>query len=785
MYRLGAVLVFKGGRESLTRLALTAVAVAVGVVILLSVFSEFNAYQKTSDRQSWESTTGAPPLAVVGSTPGAELWNYSENIYDGRFIEQLDVAKLGPGAPVIPGMSVVPAPGQYYASAALAALLKSVPKDELSDRFSGTQVGLIGQAGLSYPSELAIIVGYTPSQLAHVSGTVEVTHVATAPQLQGTTNIYREAFGIGAIAVLFPLLILVNTATRLAAARREERYAAMRLVGATPHQINIMASVDAFIGSLAGVAFGSLVFLAVRPPLAHLSFSGVGFYSSYVAPVAWNYLAVIAGVPLIAAVSSLLSLRRVQISPLGVSRKSTPKPPGAWRLLPLGVGIFVLLSTAALVGTHPNTPATGLLLGFLLVMIGIAMSGSWIVMEANRFISNLAWTAPTLLASKRIADNPKVAYRAVSGLALAVFVGSAVSVVIPALNVAENPAGTRDGVLTNVLRVPYNETMASAGLPVATGLGLVHKVESYPGTIVVPIYANPQFEKYMLAQQSQGPGPIGANPNFNPPPDSVIGCASLKQIGVLGSCAPGVSAILFDSSQILGGDNPLYIYKSLPIASSSSQSTKLNIGALPLAGMLVKPANATALEQIRTYLTVYDEKAAQVPPAIGGDGNDQLSAWQAGVFEPETVGEVSAIRTNDSNNVGLVIQAIIALTLLTAGCSLAVGIGGSLVERKRPFTLLRVSGTSIRTLDAVVMLEAAIPLLVTSIVAAVVGLVIAVPVVSSLFKGFEAKGINYPIHADSGYFLAIGMGLVVALILVALTLPLLSYVTQPEDVRFE
>ena len=60
----------------------------------------------------------------------------------------------------------------------------------------------------------------------------------------------------------------------------------------------------------------------------------------------------------------------------------------------------------------------------------------------------------------------------------------------------------------------------------------------------------------------------------------------------------------------------------------------------------------------------------------------------------------------------------VALTLLVAGCSLAVSVGGNLVERKRPFTLLRVSGTPIATLYRVVLLEAILPLAAATVVAA-------------------------------------------------------------------
>ena len=331
MYRLGLRLILKGGREAFVRLMVTAVAVAIGVTILLGVFADFHAFQKTSDRPSWESTSGMAIFSVPKNAPNAMLWSYSENIYKGQFIEQLNLATLGRNAPVLPGISKLPGPGQFYVSPALARLLSTVPKDELGDRFSGTQIGTIGEAALSFPNELAIYDGYTPSQLIQQQGTVEVTHIATAPQLQGTTGIYKDAFGIGALAILFPLLILINTATRLSAARREERYAAMRLVGATLHQINVIASVDAIVSALFGAVLGSVVFMAVRPAIADISFSGVKFFSNYVTPTVWSYVIMIVGVPIIAAIASLISLRRVQISPLGISRKTTSPKPGAWR----------------------------------------------------------------------------------------------------------------------------------------------------------------------------------------------------------------------------------------------------------------------------------------------------------------------------------------------------------------------------------------------------------------------------------------------------------------------
>ena len=80
-----------------------------------------------------------------------------------------------------------------------------MPRDQLGDRFPGSQVGTVGYQALSGPNELVAIVGYPTAELAALPGTVTVDHIATAPDVEGTTALYRLAFGIGAIMVLFPL----------------------------------------------------------------------------------------------------------------------------------------------------------------------------------------------------------------------------------------------------------------------------------------------------------------------------------------------------------------------------------------------------------------------------------------------------------------------------------------------------------------------------------------------------------------------------------------------------
>jgi len=177
--RLGLQLVLASGREALTRLLVITVAAAAGVALLLAVLAEFHAFQAGSSRPCWECTQ-APALSRP--LPGHGLAaNYSVDFYQGQTIERLDVAALGPGAPVPPGISRLPGPGEYYASPALAHLLRTVPAGQLGDRFPGTLAGAIGDAALTGPDELVIYVGYEPSALAKVPATRWVTAIGTAP----------------------------------------------------------------------------------------------------------------------------------------------------------------------------------------------------------------------------------------------------------------------------------------------------------------------------------------------------------------------------------------------------------------------------------------------------------------------------------------------------------------------------------------------------------------------------------------------------------------------------
>jgi hypothetical protein len=142
---------------------------------------------------------------------------------------------------------------------------------------------------------------------------------------------------------------------------------------------------------------------------------------------------------------------------------------------------------------------------------------------------------------------------------------------------------------------------------------------------------------------------------------------------------------------------------------------------------------------------------------------------------------LETLRTNRQNSgksdrQGMPTRALtmILISLPIAGCTLAAGIAAGLADRKRPFSLLRLTGARLATLRQVVALEGAIPLLAVAAVAIGVG-----------FAGaamFATMSQNRPMVAQGpGYYLLTAGGLIVSLGIIAATFPLARWTPYLES----
>lgn len=729
MIALGLRFSLSGGREAGARLVFTALGVAIGVTLLLFTLSGFNGISTKQMRETWLLRTSAHNRApsVDETTSDPLWWRLVYDSYGKRPLLRLEVAATGVRSPQLLGVARTPQAGEYYVSPALARLIAAAPPDTLRARFPGRRVGIIAESGLPAPNSLLAIVGREPAQFGDLSGAIEVRSVETAPPEHDYSIFLRVVLGIGAVGLLVPVLVFVTTATRLAATRREERFAALRLVGATPPQVNLIAAVESGLGAVAGTAVGFLCFWLLRPLVARIPFTGDPFFPGDLT-LGWLAIAGVGvGVPLVAMVASLVTMRRVRISPLGVTRRVTPKPPRPRRLALVALGLGVLAAAPFL--TEGTATVRVLIAAFALIILGLMVAGSWLTMVGARLLTKVARRGTTLIASRRLSDNPGRAFSAISGLIIAVFVGT---VFVGVVHTAVNTYGTTLG-------------------PLSLPAGAVSQwCDGYPGGGLAPTDADILLTRIMRLRGVRAVVPVRAPVRqIDGDKHGLVATADWRRLPTLNAPRGRGDTISMDTDAFLSGH---------------LRSERCEAGPAPAGGLPSRPLQALIVvtdgqqENIERVRTALQAALPVAPPAFIASqldtGDQQLTVLQRMV------------------DVGIV------LSLIIAGCSLAVSVASGLIERRRSFTLLRLAGMPLAHLRQVVVLEAAVPLVLATFAAAGIGFLAA----DLILRTTGNYGVSSP---PISYFLIVGGGLAAALGVVCATLPLLHRLTALRSVRME
>lgn len=779
--RLGLRLTLSGGKEVAARLAVIAAAVALGVGLLLSTLAALNAVSTQNARNAWLNTgaysassaasssasssgrsagasTTSPSPTGPNNAPAATAdplwWLIQADGFQGRTIGRIDLAATGPDSPVPPGIPRLPGPGEFYASPALTALLRATPRAELADRYPGHRIGTIGDAALPGPDSLIIVIGRSPGELSGNRLAHHVTSIMDTPPSScdgsscdvGTNgNGMALILSVVAVALIFPVLILIATATRLSAARREQRFAAMRLVGATPRQVSVISAVESGVAAVGGTALGFGLFFLIRPLLAQINFTGTPFFAGDLSLTPADALLVAVGVPVAAAVSAQLALRRVQISPLGVSRRVTPRPPRAYRVIPLVAG---LLELGYFIGRDP-TSTDGQIWAFLpgtfLVLGGIVVAGPWLTMAGARLMARRTGRPSRLIAGRRLSDDPKAGFRAVSGLVLALSITSGAVGVITALTAERGlPQGSAEirNTVVGDFHV-YDPGAGRTGAVTSPPDAVLARLRGIPGVRgVTVIHADPDATGVPV-------------PGFGDIPTGLATCAQLATMPVFGSCPAGAAtAQVYSSFGSIGrpGQGPSWPAVWPAAADSAEQLQSLRVQEIDVT----TNGSTPAIEQVRTVLAT----------AYPG----QRPAY--------TIAEDRARMSQQLDGYRQLADMVIAVSFPVAGCSLAVSVAAGLRDRKRPFSLLRLTGVQLGVLRRVVLLESAVPLFVVAAVAIGTGFLTA--------QLFLQAQFGYSLRAPGAeYYAIVGGGLGAALGVIAGTLPLLKRMTGPEVARNE
>ena len=216
---------------------------------------------------------------------------------------------------------------------------------------------------------------------------------------------------IGAIAVFFPVLLLISIVTGLGAAQRRERFATLRLIGASPQVVSRIAAVETAVPSLVGAVLGVGLAILLRPAVAQIPVNGTRMFAT---DLTTGWAAAAAVVVVVVAASALVAAHRTAragIGPLGVTRAVHEKTPTVWRTVPLLAGLAAMITTVlmnrVLEVQLPWLESPLLIVGFLLILVGIVVIGPWLTRLVSRIGLRQARSAAAVIAASRIQQNPR------------------------------------------------------------------------------------------------------------------------------------------------------------------------------------------------------------------------------------------------------------------------------------------------------------------------------------------------------------------------------------------
>lgn len=410
------------GRRGLQSHLLSAAAAAAGALVLLTLLAAYLGAGARADRTAWRTPDAVPTRQATA------IQALGTAYVDHRPVTVVTLAQLPdrPATPAPPGLDRFPSPGRTYLSPALAKLMRELPAKQLANRFpTKTDYGTIGEAGLAAPEELVAVIGLTPADpaITHAWTGSALDPLAARARVSGFTGTKPSMFTsfdqtaavFGGALLVVPVIVLASAAGRLGAARREQRLAALRLAGATPRQILAMTGAESAAVGLVGGFLGAVAYTLLLPVLARVPYGiGTWYTAQLWVGLPW-LLAVVAAVAVLTSVSAMTTLRQVARSPLGVAQQADPRRTKLIRLvLFVAIGLYVAMSAQG------GGQSTGQSLALIVLVYGAFWTlGPWVVDMLGRLLSRFARRPATLLAARRLSDDPRGAWRTVSGLVLA------------------------------------------------------------------------------------------------------------------------------------------------------------------------------------------------------------------------------------------------------------------------------------------------------------------------------------------------------------------------------
>lgn len=220
------------------------------------------------------------------------------------------------------------------------------------------------------------------------------------------------------------LLGLLTQAARANLGGREEHLAVLRLIGATAGEVRGMMILESLRQALVGLVLGSVLYVVTSPVWSLLSFQdkGVGtweIFTWWVIPATWIVVLILA------ACSVWLALRRVAVTPLGVTKKIPPKGQSVITLVLSVVGAVLLYRYLGSLTIAPEADALEFVV-MLVVAGGILTVNALIAVGVIQLLARLSYRVPgaaNYVATRRVGRGAKTTWKRVTALYFVAFIG--------------------------------------------------------------------------------------------------------------------------------------------------------------------------------------------------------------------------------------------------------------------------------------------------------------------------------------------------------------------------
>lgn len=286
-------------------------------------------------------------------------------------------------------------------------------------------------------------------------------------------GLYQVLAVIALSLLVVPLVALGGSAARLSARRRDDRLASLRLLGATPRLVTALTVLESTALALAGAVAGVVVYLLASPLVGLLPFRGEPLGMSVLLGPAWILLTVL-GIGVLAALSAVVGLRGVILSPLGVrTRQQAPRV--HWLRVVLTVAVIAI--AVGLMTVVQALPGLGIIVAVLGAGFGgsiavLNLIGPWVLRTVASGQARRARTARKLLAARSILESPKAAWRQVSGVAMTSFMAVFAGVGVALMDAAGGTADEQSRLLLADIRTGVVITVVASFLMVACSAGV-------------------------------------------------------------------------------------------------------------------------------------------------------------------------------------------------------------------------------------------------------------------------------------------------------------------------